>query len=115
MSFGAGPLSHLTRIPEPLLFYAGIALFPAAMVMAVVATRMLSPAAVWLIVVGNALWIAGSAWLLLGGAISPNTIGASYIAAQVVVVTALTWLEARGAGALAGRDGDGQLAAQSES
>ena len=111
MSLGAGTLARLTSIPEPLLFYAGLALVPVALVMAVVATRMLSAAPVWLIVVGNGLWVAGSVWLLLS-AISPNAIGTLYIAAQALVVSALTCLEARGAAALA--DQGRRLAAQPE-
>lgn len=103
MSMGAGPLAELTGIPAVLLLYAGLALFPVALVMAAVGTRALSARPVWLIVVGNAVWVAGSIWLLLGGVIAPNALGSLYIAAQALVVAALTWLEARGAAALVDR------------
>ncbi len=103
MSLGAGPLSGLTGIPAGLLLYAGLALFPVVLVMAVVATKLLSAGPVWLIVVGNAAWVAGSLWLLLGGIITPNAVGSFYILAQALVVAVLTWLEARGAAALADR------------
>lgn len=104
MALGSGPVAALTGISASLLFTAGLSLFPIAAFMAVVATRRtLFAPAVWLIVVGNALWVAGSLWLLAGGAPAMNAIGAIYVAAQAAVVAVLTWLEARGAAALATR------------
>lgn len=100
MTLGGDALSRLTGIPQPLLVVAGLVLFPVALFITVVAARALSAGAVGLIVAGNAIWVAGSAWLLLG-AITPNAIGALYIAGQAVAVAALTGLEARGAIALA--------------
>lgn len=106
MSAAAGPLSSLLKIPQGVLFYAGLSLFPIAVFIAVVATRTeLSAAAIWLVVLGNISWVLGSLWLMLGGSINPNMLGQIYIAAQAFVVAALTWLEAKGAASLKNSDG----------
>jgi len=94
MSFGAGLLAGLLVLPSALLFAAGLALFPVAAFMAVVALRAnLAPGAVWLVVIGNALWIAGSIWLMTSEQWSPNALGLGFIAAQAAAVAVLTFLE----------------------
>jgi len=91
----------LTRIPTPLLFWAGLALLPVAGFMAVVA-RM-APMPVWainVIILGNALWVLISIVLPLSGMISPNLLGWLFLLGQAAVVAVLTHLE-RGASPVA--------------
>ncbi|HET6467074.1 MAG TPA: hypothetical protein VFG43_01730 [Geminicoccaceae bacterium] len=91
---GHAGIAQITRIPSPLLWYAGLALFPIAAFMAAVATRTAPPpAAVRLIVLGNVLWVAGSLLLLVGGWIAPNGLGRAFVLGQALVVAALAGLE----------------------
>lgn len=86
-------ISELTRIPEPLLRYAGASLFPIAAFITFVAFRGDAGARwVWLVILGNALWVAAS-FALFMGVIAPNPIGAAFIVVQALAVIALTWLE----------------------
>lgn len=102
MAFGAGTLSGLLNLPFALLLGAGIALFPVAAFMAVVATRArLSASAVWLVIVGNVSWIVGSLWVMVGMPVMPNALGQSFVAGQAVVVAVLSFLEYRGVTQLA--------------
>lgn len=96
LSLASGPLGELTGIPEPLLRYAGLSLFPVAAFIALVALRRDAGARwVWLVVSGNALWAAAS-FALLMGVIAPNPIGVAFIVVQALAVGALTWLEVLG-------------------
>lgn len=91
---GAGVIAPLTGIPTTLLFYAGVALFPIAAFMAVVAGRAGRwPAGVWLVVLGNAGWVAGSLWLMVGGVIAPTGLGHAFIAIQALAVAGLAAVE----------------------
>jgi hypothetical protein len=94
MSLGGGILADLTDVPEPLLRYAGLSLFPvAAFIAAVGAREKLPPPAVWIVIAGNALWVAGSVLLLVDGLISPNVLGYIYVGGQAAAVAALAELE----------------------
>ncbi|WPZ35292.1 hypothetical protein T8K17_03910 [Thalassobaculum sp. OXR-137] len=98
LALGAGlvtaapTLAGLTDIPSALLTYAGAALIPLALVIAAIGRWMLGSPAVWLVILGNAAWVAGSL-ALVGGAISPNLLGAAFILVQAAAVCGLTWLE----------------------
>lgn len=94
LALGAGPIAAVTAIPEGLLGAAGVALLPIAAFMAAVAQRAAPwrPGA-WLVVGGNALWVLGSLALMAGNWIAPNTLGHVFIAAQAMVVAALTVAE----------------------
>ena len=60
---GAAALAPLLGLPDTLLQYSGLSLFPIAAFMLWVATRSNLPrAGVWTIIAGNALWVAGSAF-----------------------------------------------------
>ena len=97
LPFGAGTLAPLLNLPSALLLDAGIALFPIAAFIALVATRArLSAAAVWIVIVGNVLWIAGSVWVMAGGMLAPNALGQSFVAGQAVAVSVLAFLEYKG-------------------
>jgi hypothetical protein len=93
MTLGAGALAEQTAIPEAVLFYAGVALFPIAALMVMVATRWTTSSAVWLVIAGNALWVAASLWLMLSGWIAPNALGYAFLAIQALAVATLAALE----------------------
>ena len=94
MTLGGDILSRLTAVPEPLLRYAGISLFPVAIFMALVGTReSIVPTGVRVTIIGNALWVAGSALLLFGGMIAPNALGYVVISVQAAAVALLAELE----------------------
>jgi hypothetical protein len=92
LSVLAGRLSELLGLPQALLFYAGLSLFPIAAFMAWTAQRPAAPA-VWLVIGGNALWVLGSLAVL---ALSPTAIGTAFVIAQAVAVAVLAELEYRG-------------------
>ena len=57
MTFIAGPLASLLNVPEALLFYAGLVLFPYAAFVAYLAHReVVLRSAVWAAIVLNVLW-----------------------------------------------------------
>lgn len=96
MAFGAAPLAPLTGLPQPLLLWAGVALFPVAALMAFLSRRERAPAGlVWLVILGNAGWVAGSAAVLL--ATGPTLLGEAFVIAQALAVAVLTALEYRAA------------------
>ena len=96
MTLANGPIAGITAIPQGLLLYAGLILFPIAAFMLFTATRAtMHPAAIALIVAGNAAWVAASVWLMLGGVVTPNGWGQAFIGAQAAVVALLTLLEWR--------------------
>jgi hypothetical protein len=87
MFFGAGFLAGLLRLPEPLLRYAGLALFPFVVFVAYVATReRIHGAEVWAVIIANALWTVASVVLLLGSWIAPNALGSAFVIFQAMVV-----------------------------
>ena len=84
-------LSGWLGLPEPLLFYAGLVLFPTAALMAWTATRAETPKpAVWIVIGGNALWVLGSLLVL---ALSPTTLGYAFVIVQALAVAVLAELE----------------------
>jgi hypothetical protein len=94
LTAGATPLAALTEIPAALLMYAGIALFPIAVVIAVVATKATTSVPyVSLVVIGNLVWVVASLALMLGPWIRPNALGHAFIGIQALVVAVLLVLE----------------------
>lgn len=94
LALASGPVGQVTEIPPALLFYAGLALFPIAAVMAAAAMREpVHPAAAWLVILGNAAWVAGSLAVLVTGWVAPNALGVAFILAQALVVALLAMLE----------------------
>ena len=92
MAFASNFVSGLTAIPAPLLFWAGLFLFPVAALM-IAAGLQAAPSRplVWLIILGNAAWVAAS--IALFAIISPNVLGVVFILAQAATVAILTLLE----------------------
>ena len=96
LTASATPLAGLTAIPAPLLFWAGVVLFPVAAFMAAVATGVVGwRHAVGLIILGNGLWALASVGLMLGPWIAPNALGHAFIGFQALVVVFITALEYR--------------------
>lgn len=94
MTFLAEPLATLLDVPEELLFYAGLVLFPYAAFVAWLAQRetVLRPA-VWAAIVLNVLWAADCLLLAFGGWLEPNALGYGFIVMQAVVVGAFAELQ----------------------
>jgi hypothetical protein len=89
MVLGGGFLTGLLGLPEPLLRYAGLILLPYAAIIAYLGTReSLSRSAVWAVIVVNAIWVVDSVLLLLGGWVTPTTLGYAFVIFQAVVVAA---------------------------
>jgi hypothetical protein len=90
----AAPLSTLLGLPQSLLFYAGLVLFPCAALMAL-AARTLARPLVLLVVAGNAAWIAASIAVIF--AFAPTGMGLVFVTLQAAAVGALAIAEWRGA------------------
>ena len=87
MAAGAGFLTGLLGLPEPLLRSAGLVLLPYAAVIGYLGTRTtLSRGAVWTVIILNALWVVDSLALLLGPSLSPTALGYAFVLFQAVVV-----------------------------
>jgi len=96
MSIGAGPLAQATDLPQPLLFGAGLSLFPVAALFGWMSrTRHLNAPLINLAVVGNAAWVLASLAVLV--AFPPTPFGYVFVLAQASAVAVLAWLERRGA------------------
>jgi len=92
MAFGSHFVADLTAIPAPLLYWAGLLLFPCAALM-IYAGLQATPSRpiVWLIVIGNIGWVIAS--LGVFAFIAPNALGYIFILAQAAVVGVLALLE----------------------
>lgn len=105
MIAGGSLVASLTGLPQPLLFWAGLALVPFVALIAHYARRPRMPRIVMIDVIAiNALWVAGSIAILVSGAVQPNLPGYAFVAAQAAVVALFAVLQyraLRGAGALA--------------
>lgn len=87
MFLGAGFLAGLLGLPEPLLRYVGLVLFPYVVFVAYVATREhIHETGVWRVIIANVLWIVASIALLLGSWVAPNALGFAFVIFQAVVV-----------------------------
>lgn len=92
MAFGSSFVAGLTAIPAPLLYWAGLILFPIAALMAYAGLQASPPRPiVWLIVLGNIGWVIAS--LAVFAFIAPNALGYIFILAQAAVVGVLALLE----------------------
>ncbi len=92
MAFASNFVSGLTAIPAPLLYWAGLFLFPVAALMIATGLQAVpSRQLVWLIIFGNAAWVAAS--IALFAIISPNALGVVFILAQAATVAILTLME----------------------
>lgn len=100
MIAAAAPIAALTELPQPLLFWAGMALLPVAVLFFAMSQMAPMPKLLLKIaVVGNIIWVAASVGVLL--ATAANGLGAAFVLAQAAVVALLAMLEARSLGARA--------------
>lgn len=94
LSGGSSLLGPLLNIPNSLLFYSGLILFPNALFIGVTAQRpSISRAAVWTIVAVNTIWVLESIAILLLGWVTPNALGMIFIVFQALVVAIFASLE----------------------
>jgi hypothetical protein len=94
MAAAGAPIAALTELPQLLLFWAGLALLPVA-VLFFVMSRMapLPKPLLWIAVLGNLAWLVASIGVL--AMVPANALGAAFVLAQAAVVAVLTVLEAR--------------------
>ena len=94
MAAGASFLAPLLALPSGLLFWAGLALFPFAAMLVVLARRAgVSRIALIDIAAINVLWVAASFGIMLGGLVQPNLLGALFITAQALAVALFAVLQ----------------------
>jgi hypothetical protein len=94
MTVFSASLGAFLALPAPLLFYAGLSLFPVSGFLLYVATREKTAASfIWAIVLGNALWTLGSILILPVGWVTPNIFGLSFVLFQAVGVAVFASLE----------------------
>ena len=87
MTFAAGPLAQLTRLPEALLLWVGLALLPYVAIVAWMGRRETLPrAGVWAVIACNAVYAIDCVWLLASGNVAPNWIGQAFVVVQAVAV-----------------------------
>lgn len=92
MAFGSNFVAGLTGIPAPLLYWAGLILFPVAAMMAYAGLQATPPGPlVMLIILGNVGWLLAS--LAVFAFIAPNALGVLFIIAQAGTVAVLASLE----------------------
>ncbi|WP_322518048.1 hypothetical protein SR870_11290 [Rhodopseudomonas palustris] len=97
LAFGAGALSPLLALPQPLLLETGLFLIAYAAFVGWLGTRAaLSKPLVLLVIVGNALWTLGSVALLVSGAVTPNALGIGFVVIQAIAVGAFAELQYMG-------------------
>lgn len=97
MAAGAPIVAPLTGLPSMLLVGAGLALVPwTALLVYVMRQQSVARLIMVDVIAINAVWVAGSVGLLASGYIQPNWLGISFVAAQALVVAALTELQVIG-------------------
>lgn len=95
MTAGATILALLTGLPPELLRYAGIALFPVALLFGWLSrTRSVPLPLLWLAIAGNLAWIVGN--VVVVELLEPTVVGTLFVLAQAIVVLLLTIAEWRG-------------------
>lgn len=94
LSIGGGFLQNLLGLPAPLMFYAGLSLFPFAAFLVYAATRKsISKTAVWAIIGLNLLWTIDSFLLLVSGYAAPTAFGYVFVILQALGVLVFADLE----------------------
>jgi hypothetical protein len=94
---GGGLLAGLLGLPPGLLRGAGLVLLPFVALVAWTGLRPVPPAGAVRAIIGvNAAWVVASLALLVGGWVSPTTLGTAFVIAQAVVVGAFAELQLLG-------------------
>jgi hypothetical protein len=92
--FGAGALGKALGLPDNLLLFAGLSLFPfAAFLIYVAMSKVLRRVSVGTAIVLNVLWTLDSVLLLLSGWVSPTELGYVFVVVQALGVAILASLE----------------------
>ncbi len=95
MAGGAGPLSPLLGLPQPLLLWAGLVLFPFVAMLVFAARRERIARLLMIDIVAlNALWVAASFGMLVAGLVEPNLLGITFVVAQALAVAGFAGLQA---------------------
>ena len=90
---GSAAISPIIHVPQPLLHYAGLSLFPIAAFMALTVIASTPRWAVNLVILGNLLWATASVLLPASGVIAPNALGWTLLIGQAAIVALLAKLE----------------------
>lgn len=94
MAAGAGLLGPFLGLPVPLLFWAGLALFPFVALLVTVARREnASRIVLFDIVLINAAWVFASFAVLVFGIVEPNVLGVAFVVAQALAVALFAVLQ----------------------
>lgn len=94
MAGGAGLLSPLLGLPQSLLLWAGLVLFPFVAMLVFAARRERIAHLLMIDIVAlNALWVAASFGMLIAGLVEPNLLGIAFVVAQALAVTAFAVLQ----------------------
>ena len=94
LTFGAGELAPLLKLPEALLRESGLFLVICAALVGWLGTRATMPKVLVAVVIsGNAAWTIASIALLFSGAVTPNLLGGAFVALQAIAVGALAELQ----------------------
>ena len=94
LSIGGGFLQNLLGLPEKIMFYAGLSLFPFAAFLIYTGTRKsISKTVVWVIIGLNLLWTIDSFLLLFSGYVAPTTFGYVFVIFQAIGVLIFAELE----------------------
>ena len=84
-TFGAGLLTPMLNLPEPLVLETGLFLVAYTALVGWLGTRQAMPKALVMIVIaGNAAWALGSIALMFSGAVTPNLLGLAFIAVHAI-------------------------------
>ncbi|WP_029041119.1 hypothetical protein [Cucumibacter marinus] len=90
----AAPLESILGLPAPLIFWAGLLLFPSAAMMLIAArSERPHPALVLLIVFGNVAWVVASVILAAGVPFALTPLGRTFLLVQAAAVAVLAWQE----------------------
>ena len=88
-------LGEVLGLPPAFVGWAGVLLFPCALLMLVAALpRATPPALAWLVVIGNAAWVIASV-LVATVVFTPTALGVGFVLAQAAAVAVIAALEYR--------------------
>jgi hypothetical protein len=85
LTLDAGALAPLLDLPEALLRETGLFLIAYTALVGWLGTRQTMPKVlVAIVIAGNIAWTVASIALLFSGAVTPNLLGAAFVAAQAI-------------------------------
>lgn len=94
MMVGSTFLPGLLNLPAELLFWAGLALVPFVIELALILRmKQVPPAFIVALIAINAAWVAASLFVAFGPAFAPNLFGQAFVVAQAAVVAIFAELQ----------------------